>query len=911
MKPVLLCGLLATLFLYFGSCKNTDDEFLPDDVLPPVPEGYVRMQITVPGLTPVSTYALGTADETHVSEVDVLVFGSDSKYLCHAAVTEPSKITGTGSTKTFDVDLRAAGNIASAYVMVVANAAVDTTGFASSRPTKETVMREKITFASSGKWNVAKTNDTDFTPLPMWGMTASPVSLAGTSSISSISLIRSVARIDVGLKFPDNVTDGTETATGLGSTFILEEVYLYNSLDKGSVAPYSSNYSGTTATAPSIPTPAPGVNNSPVPSYLSSNGTADGFTSNKSCMSAIYMAEHAAGTDALTNNPYLVIGGKYNGSGTVTYYRLDFVSGNYPNQEFLPVLRNHRYRFNITGVAGPGYTSAALAAAARPVNLTYDLSATDESLASYVYNGQYALGVSQDSYTLDNAAQSATLQVSTTCESGYTAVSSDPDWLRFGSTFGSGTATVTNTAANTLSTLTFSVAANSGAQRPATITITSGRLTKVVNVTQSNIDRFTVTGLPTTSPTYSVGGGDKTLTVTSLYEWSVNVSEDRYGIVKTFTSKGSGSGIFNFSLFSNLSNDYVPEATFTFFSPAGEFDPVEQKFSMAASTAAYVPSTTHKGWAGSNIYWNGTKLTFADTPSSPPSYTADPATPETYQGVFFKWGSLVGLDPSFSNSTYKPTGNAAWNGDCRVFVPDWNPTTPTSSSWTNRRADAVSVTTDGDDDTGAAVSPADFSKWDNIPYVSAGNTTNSSALAYLTKDADTDLSIGAAVTTPSTDGGHIPSPGVTVSVEKMKGDICRYLTQTGDAPGSPKVKWRMPTSDEFTGSNSEYATNSNRNDWTNQTTSTSITFRYDGMYQPAAGRRKTNDVIANYQPWFPSSGSRHYSTGAMHEVGIAAHHWTSSPGNSEAYRMAIYNNNRQPGYTYNRPFGLPVRCVKE
>ncbi|MDR1881858.1 MAG: hypothetical protein LBR26_03635, partial [Prevotella sp.] len=496
MKPVLLYGLLATLFLCLGSCKNTDEEFLPDDVLPPVPEGYVRMQITVPGLTPVSTYALSPVDETHVSTVGVLVFkdgpnANDDTYLCYAAVTEPSKITGTGSTKTFDVDLRAAGNITDAYVMVVANASVDTTGFAASQPTKEAVM-QSMTFASSGKWHVAKTNDTDFTPFPMWGLTASSVSLAGTSSISSISLLRSVARIDVGLKFPDNVTDGTEAAAGLGSTFTLEEVYLYNSLNKGSIAPHSGNYSGTTATAPSIPTsPDPGINDSPVPSYLSSNGAADGFTSNKSCMRAIYMAEHAAGTNALTNNPYLVIGGKYNGSGTVTYYRLDFVNGSYPNQTFLSVLRNHRYRFNITGVSGPGYTSADLAAAARPVNLTYDLSATDESLASYVYDGQYALGVSRDSYTLDNAARTdITLQVSTTYEKGYTAVSSNTSWL----VITGGASTSTANAPGSPTTMTFSVTGGVTSARTDTIIITAGRLKKKVLVNRkSTADGFSVT----------------------------------------------------------------------------------------------------------------------------------------------------------------------------------------------------------------------------------------------------------------------------------------------------------------------------------------------------------------------------------------------------------------------------------
>jgi hypothetical protein len=45
MKLVVLYGLITSVFLSFGSCKNTDDEFLPDDVLPPVQEGYVRMQL--------------------------------------------------------------------------------------------------------------------------------------------------------------------------------------------------------------------------------------------------------------------------------------------------------------------------------------------------------------------------------------------------------------------------------------------------------------------------------------------------------------------------------------------------------------------------------------------------------------------------------------------------------------------------------------------------------------------------------------------------------------------------------------------------------------------------------------------------------------------------------------------------
>ena len=47
-------------------------------------------------------------------------------------------------------------------------------------------------------------------------------------------------------------------------------------------------------------------------------------------------------------------------------------------------------------------------------------------------------------------------------------------------------------------------------------------------------------------------------------------------------------------------------------------------------------------WAGSNIYWNGTTLTF-DAPSN--------ITNAHIQGVYFLWGSLWGVDPSGANGS--------------------------------------------------------------------------------------------------------------------------------------------------------------------------------------------------------------------------------------------------------------------
>jgi hypothetical protein len=817
---------------------------------------------------------LGTADETHVSEVDVLVFGSDSKYLCRAYAQGQDIVTDAGNSnkKTFDVDLNGAGNATGAYIMVVANAhdAVETVNaaspFTSSVTTKGDVTGA-LEFGSAGKWNAAGSGN--FKPFPMCGGLSS-VDLSNTASVPvpSIPLIRSVAKIDVEV----NLTGG--------ASFTLESVRLYNSLKRGLVAPLDGNFP---VTGPAIP-----------PSLLASDingeltyllGSAADFSNNLSCTNVIYMAEQSAEPaidgGGPAKRPCLVIGGKYNGSNTPTYYRLDFVSGNYPDQEFLPVLRNHRYRFNITGVAGPGYTSAALAAEARPVNFTYNLSATDESLTSYDYNGQYALGVSQDSYTFDKDGKSGnSLKISATF--GKYSVEINPvtptnniDWLT--GVTGAGD----NVAA--FGELTFNVATNnSGGERSAEIVITSGLLTKKVTVTQSNKAGFNV---ELVSGTHYTSYNKKTVTVASSYDWCVNV-EDPHGIITQFDAKGTSS-TNTFSFTPKASTYYSQtEASFTFFSPTGEFDPVTKTISVPATSGQYLPSA-HKGWAGSNIYWDTTshRLTFADTPSPPPSYTVNPTTPETYQGVFFKWGSLYGLDPSYTSQ-----GSTSWGNNCKVYVPDWNPNDPYTSTWTEATVGSTYT-------------------WDAIPWANGQTSETNASYAYLTMDA------GASAIENTSVGGHVPVKGKSVANQKMIGDICRYLTQTGDAPGSGSgTRWRMPTAAEFAVTNTattDYVTNPNRNNWSSAT-GNSVNSPA-GTYEPLAGRRKTNNITADYQPWLPASGQR-LTSGALGYVGDPGHYWMSTPcGNAGAYFLRISSGSGLgiDNDDNTRLYGFNVRCVKE
>jgi hypothetical protein len=114
-------------------------------------------------------------------------------------------------------------------------------------------------------------------------------------------------------------------------------------------------------------------------------------------------------------------------------------------------------------------------------------------------------------------------------------------------------------------------------------------------------------------------------------------------------------------------------------------------------------------WAYSNIYWDGSKLTFDKYPVSP--------TREDYQGVYFKWGSLIGVEPASSGTNH------------RLFIPNV----------TNKT-------------------------WDGSKYV---NTTHS-----LWPDAQYGW---AAI--PS--GSGVPNNGVIYdypAFSSYRGDICSYLT---------------------------------------------------------------------------------------------------------------------------------------
>jgi hypothetical protein len=199
-------------------------------------------------------------------------------------------------------------------------------------------------------------------------------------------------------------------------------------------------------------------------------------------------------------------------------------------------------------------------------------------------------------------------------------------------------------------------------------------------------------------------------------------------------------------------------------------------------------------FAGSNIYWDegNSRMTF------------DESTNSNYQGVFFKWGSLVGISPE----------EEANFGDTRLYIPN-------VSAGTWDRTKTV--------DSGVWGGTSDDGKWLAIPYVSSAQSTSMDE-NYLYDHAD---------------------------FNNYKGDICAYLT---GKPGIPAGNWRMPNAGEFgllTYGTWVNGSASGLNAEGTGTITAGWNFGNNGGFFPAAGYRNMSNVPMLGTHGFYDSGTAH------------------------------------------------------
>jgi hypothetical protein len=252
--------------------------------------------------------------------------------------------------------------------------------------------------------------------------------------------------------------------------------------------------------------------------------------------------------------------------------------------------------------------------------------------------------------------------------------------------------------------------------------------------------------------------------------------------------------------------------------------------------------TESKKFAGSNIYWNGNELTFDAHGSNDNT---------KYQGVYFKWGSLIGISPAQTSGSNEFSSGTAANQTSGTTIylkvnGDWvktNVAYATSKGW---------------------ISGSD---WSDIPYQDDEkiNTTNLDAHSLL----------------------------VNPDFEHYKGDICNYINPA----------YRMLTRNELKALG---IGDSGNGVYTGFTSSLITNQTADG--KTALDQFGTFTGISGTTYYLPASGYRRGSSGALYYVGYSGDYWSgSASGGSRAYSLGFDSSAGMSSTT--RDHGLPVRCV--
>lgn len=251
------------------------------------------------------------------------------------------------------------------------------------------------------------------------------------SSTNRIHLVRSLARVDVGLNFGTEFT--SETATPNGQTpFKLQSVRVYRMANSFIIPGTQSNTFRMDGNAKKpIPVLPGGVQMAADAKPLLFDKVSD---PEKATVREIYIPERLKGTNR-TDRPCLVIGGLYGSDTKPTYYRLDFIKKPTPTSpkdqaEALDILRNHRYRFNITKVTGPGSDTPEDALITEPVNIAFDVVVwNDGEIGEIRYDGQYYLAVNKDKFDFGKSEGDDAFTVRTNWENGYKFVDANGNEL--------------------------------------------------------------------------------------------------------------------------------------------------------------------------------------------------------------------------------------------------------------------------------------------------------------------------------------------------------------------------------------------------------------------------------------------------------------------------------------------------
>jgi hypothetical protein len=279
-------------------------------------------------------------------------------------------------------------------------------------------------------------------------------------------------------------------------------------------------------------------------------------------------------------------------------------------------------------------------------------------------------------------------------------------------------------------------------------------------------------------------------------------------------------------------------------------------------------------WAASNIYFKpdvvgGTvgSLTFAESGADKPTGKAG------YQGLFFKWGSLIGVSTNTTGDTYH-------DDHTFLFIPDLN----TGKYY---KYSVGSVVADTDNIVNAYLNKtAGRNTWATIPYAD-----------------ENDIPVDS-----SRDDDRLTTASDPSLYAFYKGDICKYLSDTKSTNGSgllSKNNWIMPVSRMFGEDDGSY----DYNTWSN------INFS-GGIIED--GTSNAVEALVRYTyvgetVTFPASGGRDINGDHSH-IGSHGIYWSSSAyDETDVYglRFDYTNGVTTQSNSLERMMSHSVRCVRD
>ena len=184
MTALSVIAFTATIVTMLASCDTAQLE---------IPEVQLTLRLSLPETGEYARTRAITADEENAIDIEqlkVLVFKVEGTSELFAYETPQIQL----QANRYTVTLKQSQAEEKYRLVVIANAGKQLPAIQENTP-KDEVLR-KITFSASGNWNTA--GPSDYTPFPMWGESTTAQSITSATTLGSITLLRALARIDVG-----------------------------------------------------------------------------------------------------------------------------------------------------------------------------------------------------------------------------------------------------------------------------------------------------------------------------------------------------------------------------------------------------------------------------------------------------------------------------------------------------------------------------------------------------------------------------------------------------------------------------------------------------------------------------------------------------------------------------------------